>query len=123
MKSDIQHIDDIVLLVDTFYHKAFQEPILAPHFEGLDFEKHKPHMVAFWAFVLLDKHGYTTNVFEKHTHLKVGRVHFQKWVEIFHQTVDELFVGEKANDAKLRATTIGWTFGEKMEKLQTNIDE
>jgi len=112
---DISTIDDVTLLVDEFYNSAFKNEMLAPHFEGLNFEAHKPRMVAFWAFVLLDQPGYTTNVFDKHTHLHIGPEHFAEWVKLFHQTIDRLFSGEKANDAKLRASSIGWSFGEKMK--------
>lgn len=112
---DISSIEDVTLLVDEFYHRAFKNELLAPHFAGLDFEAHKPRMVAFWAFVLLDQPGYTTNVFDKHTHLHIGPEHFAVWVQIFHQTIDDLFLGEKASDAKLRASSIGWSFGEKMK--------
>lgn len=118
MKHDIQTPDDVALLVDEFYGKAFQDELLAPHFEGLDFPAHRPRMIAFWEFVLLDKAGYTTNVFDKHAHLNIGKEHFDRWVVIFHNTIDALFEGDKANDAKMRATTIGWTFGNKMENLK-----
>lgn len=123
MKSEILTIEDIELLVTTFYDRAFQNEKLAPHFMGMDFEAHKPRMIQFWAFVLLDQPGYTTNVFDKHTHLKIDKSHFTEWVTLFHQTVDDLFIGEKANDAKLRASTLGWTFGEKMNQLRSKENE
>lgn len=115
--NDIRNEADIALLVDTFYERVFANEMLAPFFAHLDFDAHKPKMIFFWSFVLLDKPGYTTNVFDKHIHMPLKREHFNAWVTLFHQTVDDLFAGEKANDAKLRATTLGWTFGEKMEKL------
>lgn len=118
--KEIENIEDVTLLVEAFYSKAFVDPKLSPHFEGMDFEAHKPKMIAFWAFVLLDQPGYTTNVFDKHTHLKIDSSHFNQWIKLFHAVVDEHFIGEKANDAKLRATTIGWTFGNKMEQLHKN---
>lgn len=118
IKGDITTHHDIERLVDAFYATAMYDPMLAPHFEGLNFEAHKPRMVAFWAFVLLGEPGYTTNVFDKHVHLKISRPHFDRWVELFCSTVDALFEGEKARDAKLRATTLGWTFAEKMRALR-----
>jgi hemoglobin len=117
-KHDIVTREDIVLLVEEFYGTAMHDELLAPHFEGLDFPAHKPRMVAFWAFVALEEPGYTTNVFDKHTHLTISKPHFDRWVEIFETTVDRLFEGEKANDVKFRAKTIGWTFAEKMRKLR-----
>lgn len=118
--DDIRNEEDITLLVETFYARVFANEILAPFFKELDFDQHKPKMIFFWSFVLLDKPGYTTNVFDKHTHMVLRKEHFNEWVRLFHQTVDDLFEGEKANDAKFRASTLGWTFGEKMEKLHHN---
>lgn len=112
---DIESIADIERLVVEFYKLAFSNDLLAPHFEGMDFEHHKPRMVAFWAFVALDVPGYTTNVMDKHRHLPIGPEHFKVWAALFHQTIDELFIGEKATLAKSRATAMGWAFGEKMK--------
>jgi hemoglobin len=113
-KHDIIDKADIVTLVDTFYSRVLENELLKPHFEGLDFEAHKPKMVHFWSFVLLSEPGYTTNVYDKHTHLHIDKTHFAEWLRLFKETVDDLFDGEKANDAKFRATTLAWTFGEKM---------
>ena len=113
--SDITTEHDIEVLVDQFYDAVVLDEILAPFFLRIDFTHHKPKMIDFWAFVLLDQPGYKTNVFDKHTHLHIGPEHFTEWVNLFHQTVDDLFEGDKANDSKLRASSIGWSFGEKMK--------
>jgi hemoglobin len=112
---DIESIADIELLVVEFYKRAFANEVLAPHFAHMNFEDHKPRMVAFWAFVVLDVPGYTTHVMDKHRHLPIGPAHFQEWVSLFHQTIDQLFTGEKAALAKTRASAMGWAFGEKMK--------
>ena len=113
-KHDIIDKTDITELVDQFYTKVLENEILKPHFKGLDFASHKPKMVHFWSFVLLNEPGYTTNVFDKHKHLHIDKTHFAEWLRLFNQTVDDLFDGEKANDVKSRATVLAWTFGEKM---------
>jgi hemoglobin len=117
IKKEINTHQDIVLLVDEFYASVLQDEILKPFFADLDFEHHKPGMIHFWSFVLLNEPGYTTNVFDKHVHMRLKDEHFDRWLSLFHQTVDRLFEGEKANDAKFRATTIGWTFKEKFKKM------
>ena len=33
--------------------------------------------------------------------------HFQRWVKIFTETIDELFRGDVAENAKLKATSVG----------------
>jgi hemoglobin len=117
IRKEINTHQDIVLLVDEFYSSVLQDEILKPFFADLDFEHHKPRMIHFWSFVLLNESGYTTNVFDKHVHMHLKDEHFDRWLSLFHQTVDRLFEGEKANDAKFRATTIGWTFKEKFKKM------
>jgi len=39
-------------------------------------------MFAFWNFILLDKAGYTGNVFDKHADLKFNEIHFDHWLYI-----------------------------------------
>ena len=116
MKHDIETEQDITLLVDVFYDAVLKHEGLAPFFSHLDFEKHKPKMVHFWSFVVLDKPGYTTNVFDKHVGMDLNQELFNEWVRLFHATVDEHFSGERANNIKLRASILGFTFGSKFSK-------
>lgn len=76
-----------------------------------------PHMLAFWEFVLLDKAGYTTNVFDKHVNLPLTENHFKIWLMTFEATVNGLFVGEKAQMAIQRAQTIGYSFQNKLKQM------
>jgi hemoglobin len=92
---------------------VLENALLAPFFAHLDFEKHKPRMIHFWSFVLLDEAGYTTNVFDKHAHMHLKDEHFDEWLGLFEATVNDLFEGPKASDAILRAKTIGFTFAAK----------
>ena len=109
----IENKNDIEQLVDTFYTAVLKDELLAPFFTRLNFVEHLPKMVHFWSFVLLDEPGYTTNVTEKHQHMKLNKDLFDRWVGLFHATVDQLFEGEKAQLAKERATVLGWTMGSK----------
>ena len=119
MKHDIESEQDIVFLVDVFYEAVLKHDRLAPFFSQLDFKKHKPKMVHFWAFVALDKPGYTTNVFDKHAGMALNQELFNEWVRLFHATVDEHFSGERANNIKLRASVLGFTFGSKFSQTDS----
>lgn len=114
MKHDITTQNDIVLLVDSFYDRVLRDEILSPFFQHIKFEHHKPRMVHFWSFVLLDEPGYTTNIFDKHRGMQLTLEAMNQWVTLFENTAGELFEGEKTNQAILRAKTIAWTFREKM---------
>lgn len=113
---NITNNEDVTLLVETFYGKVLQDELLKPFFVGMDFEAHKPKMIHFWAFVLLDEPNYKTNVTEKHLHMPLEQKHFDQWLALFNETLDELFDGEKAEMAKQRAATIAWTIGNKIKK-------
>ncbi len=117
VKSDIKNKKDIELMVKTFYTSLLTNEIIKPVFVNTDFEKHMPHMIAFWSFVLLDESGYTTNVFDKHIHLAIKKEHFAIWLEHFEKTVNNLFEAEKAEMAKQRAQTIAYTFEKKLEQI------
>jgi hemoglobin len=114
MLSDIAIHQDVERLVDKFYIAVMEDQILAPFFSHIDFTHHKPRMIHFWSFVLLDEPGYTTNIFDKHANMKLSREALQRWVELFEHSARQLFQGEKTEQAILRAKTIAWTFQEKM---------
>ena len=113
--KDITTTEDVQFLVDTFYGKVLENKELQPFFRHLDFEHHKPKMVHFWSFVLLDVSGYTTNVTEKHLNMPLKHEHFQLWLALFAETIDAHFEGEKATMAKERARVIAWTIESKIK--------
>jgi hemoglobin len=114
---DIKTSADVELLVKTFYGNLLQLDEIKPVFEGIDVEQHMPHMIAFWEFVLLDKEGYSTNVFDKHVNLPLKKEHFTLWLATFEETVRSLFAGEKTEMAIQRANTIGYSFQQKLKHM------
>lgn len=113
MKSDITNRKDIELLVNTFYDKVRNNPVLGYIFDDvakIDWENHLPKMYSFWASILLEEHSFSGNPMQKHIALsKITEMtdkEFSEWLHLFTVTVDELFVGEKANEAKVRAGNI-----------------
>lgn len=114
--NDISSKVDISLLVHKFYGKVLKDDQLSPFFKDLDFEVHMPKMIHFWSFALLNEPGYTTNVVEKHLHMPLQEAHFDRWLTLFNETIDEHFSGEIANQAKQRAQLIGWTIKSKIQR-------
>jgi len=111
---EIENAQDVHELVQTFYQKVLKDEILGPFFTRINFDDHLPKMEFFWRFVLLDESGYTTSVTDKHMHMRLTEEHFKRWLSLFNQTLDELFIGEKVSLAKQRAAIIGWTIQSKM---------
>lgn len=124
VKKDIQNREDIELLVNTFYDKIRTNAILGYIFNDvakLDWEHHLPRMYSFWASLLLDEQSFSGNPMAKHISLSrktaMTSKEFNEWVSLFHQTVDELFYGQRANEAKIRAKNIARTFLNKIESM------
>jgi hemoglobin len=115
MKQDINNREDVALLVNQFYNKIKQDDILGPIFIGMikDWDSHLDHLTTFWESSLFMtrtlNERYTGNPIE--THIKVDNYtghtinekHFGIWLNYWVQTIDELFLGEVADNAKRRA--------------------
>jgi len=67
-------------------------------------------MYSFWSTMLFRTATYKGRPWPKHTPLPVRQEHFERWVSLFCQTVDSLFTGPKASEAKSTALSIADTF-------------
>lgn len=114
---DITSRKDIEILVNRFYEKVQANPLLAPHFSHVNWEKHLPIMHSFWASMMLGEQSYRGNPFQKHVNLSIGREHFAEWLKLFIEVVDENFRGEKAEEIKTRAQQIAQVFQYKMNLI------
>lgn len=112
--TDITTPADVQLLIERFYTKVRADAVLAPHFQSVDWEHHTPVIINFWRMILLGEQVYMGNPLQKHLHLSLSKKDFDQWLFYFHQTVDENFSGEKAEEAKQRATSIAGVFRFKM---------
>lgn len=112
--TDIFTRKDIERLVNGFYEKVRADDLLAPVFSHIDWPHHLPVMYNFWSSILLGDMSYQGNPFQKHIHLPISRLHFERWLWLFHKTVDENFDGEVATEAKNRAQSIAGIFQHRM---------
>lgn len=118
--KQIQNRKDIQLLVDSFYDKVNHDPLLSPVFNekaAVNWEKHLPIMYDFWSTMLLGDKSYRGNPFMKHIPLPINKVHFERWMQLFLETVDQHFTGEVAEEAKARARSIAGVFQFKLEHI------
>ena len=116
--KDIMTSQDIKTLVNTFYKKVRNDEMLAPIFnERIQdrWPQHLEKMYAFWQTVLLNEKNYHGSPFPPHAQLPVNHYHFQRWLELFNETTDTLFAGEKADEAKWRAGKMAQMFKGKIE--------
>lgn len=121
MKHDITKPEHIRLMVNTFYNKVEADKLLGPVFNDVaqvDWDSHLPVMYSFWENLLLGTARYSGRPFPKHAPLPINPAHFMQWINLFEATVDELFAGEKAEEAKGRARAIALVFMGKMGFLK-----
>ncbi|HYI76195.1 MAG TPA: group III truncated hemoglobin, partial [Chryseolinea sp.] len=67
-----------------------------------------------WQTVLLNQNTYNGAPFLKHQALPIEQKHFERWLTLFHETVDALYSGSIASEAKYKAGKIGEVFQHKL---------
>ncbi|WP_369426419.1 group III truncated hemoglobin [Pontibacter anaerobius] len=82
--------------------------------------KHLETMYSFWQTVLLYEPTYQGRPGAKHIALPVGAEHFERWLVLFFTTIDELFTGKKAAEAKWRAEKMADMFASKIAYYKKN---
>ena len=113
MKKDIETIEDIKQLVDSFYEKVKVDEVIGYIFNDvvrMNWEIHLPVMYKFWENTLFYTGSYEGNPLELHKNIHqltpLTTLHFNQWTLLFNNSVDELFEGVNSNLAKQRALSI-----------------
>lgn len=121
-KKDISTREDIFLLVSSFYKKVRKDPVLGPFFNDAikDWDEHLHKLTTFWESSLFMtrklEHKYKGNPLEVHAKVdkdnnnSITELHFGLWLNLWFQTIDELFEGDYAENAKRRARKMGTFF-------------
>ena len=111
--TDITNKEDIMLLIDTFYDKVKKDLLIGHIFNEVakvDWDKHLPVMYDFWEMILFGSRSYKGDPMTKHIALSkktpLNEAHFEQWKKLFFETVDQLYSGSIANEAKSRASNI-----------------
>ena len=122
--ADIETRADCERLVRAFYSRALVDPIIGFLFTDvakLDLEAHVPRIASFWETILLGAQTYRGGAFRPHAalHQKVPlrAGHFERWLTLWRETVDELFDGPRAELAKAHAERVAHAFHSRLEEL------
>jgi hemoglobin len=124
MKADISNFEDIVLFVDSFYSKVNQDELIGPIFDAVitDWNPHLAKMYDFWNAVLFGVAGFKGNPFAMHAPLPLQKVHFERWLLLFEQTIDEHFSGALADETKKKAGMMAELFLSKLSYMRGGSD-
>lgn len=122
-KKEISQLEDVKLLVDEFYAKVRQDDLLKDIFEerlGDEWTAHLQNMYRFWQTLLLNEYTYSGSPSMKHMNLPIHQPHFDRWLALFHATIDQYFTGEKAEEAKVRAERMAMMFQAKLASYRNS---
>lgn len=122
-KQDITQLDDIKWMVDRFYSKIREDDLLKDIFNRIiqnRWDEHLEKMYRFWQTVLLDEHTYMGSPFVPHARLPVAEEHFERWLLLFNETVDEQFDGPNAKRAKWQGQRMAEMFLSKINYYKNN---
>ena len=113
-KRDIQSREDVFLLVSTFYTKVRNDETLGPFFSTIeDWNEHLDRLTTFWESSLFLQTKYYGDPLKAHVRAdkahqnKISELHFGIWLNLWFETITELFEGETAENAKRRARKMG----------------
>lgn len=108
--KEIENREDIGVLVNKFYAKVRKDDLLGPIFNTqIPNENWKEHLIKltdFWETNLFGIPKFKGSPSQKHVLVDknfdytISQVHFGKWLELWFETINELYVGEIADRAK-----------------------
>lgn len=125
-KHDIQTLEDVQLLVNKFYDKIKIDIQLGGIFWGAignHWDEHLEKMYRFWQTILLKESTYHGSPFRPHASMPLQAEHFDRWLQLFTLTVDEFFVGNIAETAKLQANSMATMFFKRIEMKRESPDK
>jgi hemoglobin len=111
---DLDHEDEVREMVRRFYVDVAQDHLLGPVFNDVaqvDWSEHLPKLTAFWCRALFGSPGYTGNPLRAHVAVHERQAftpaHFERWLELFEETIVLGWVGPYADRALQVARNVG----------------
>ena len=111
---DLIDRDEVEEMVKRFYGDVAQDELLGHYFNDVakvDWYAHIPKLVDFWCRMLFSTPGYSGNPMREHIriHALEAFTHeaFQRWLELFQETIDMGWEGPNCDFIKQRAVYIG----------------
>lgn len=110
---DLDDPTEVAELVCRFYADVDRDDLLGPVFNDVakvDWSEHLPKLTAFWCRALFGTAGYAGNPFRAHRLIHEREAftaaHFERWLSLFHETVDAGWQGPNAEKVKVLAANV-----------------
>jgi hemoglobin len=107
-------IEEIEEMVHRFYARVQEDDLLGPVFNEriVSWPPHLERMVLFWRAVLRSERTFTASPRggPHALHRSIGelsRAHFERWLALFAEVVDEVYEPRAAEEVKQAAANIG----------------
>lgn len=120
--KNLESREDIELLVNSFYDKVVKDEVIGFFFKDIvhvDFKKHLPKMYSFWESILFGQMSYKGNPMAVHFPINqleaMEKKHFEQWLKLWKQTIEENFTGLNASMAITKSENIANLMSYKME--------
>ena len=105
-EPDLDEPSEIAEMLRRFYQDVAQDDLLGPIFNDVaqvDWAEHLPKLTAFWCRALLGVEGYVGNPFRAHAMVHESSpftpAHFERWLELFSETIETGWSGPNARRA------------------------
>lgn len=106
VRGDLDSEAEVAEMVRRFYVDVAQDDLLGPIFNTVarvDWSSHLPKMTQFWCRTLFGSSGYEGNPLRAHARVHLlapfNEAHFQRWLSLFHETVELGWAGPTATRA------------------------
>lgn len=122
-KAPLSNRNELEALLNQFYKKVRADQLIGPIFDDVakvNWEIHLPKIYDFWDSLLFGASNYKGRPFPPHIPLNLKAEHFQRWLKLFFETVDENHQGLKADEIKVRALHIGRTFLSNIQAIESS---
>ncbi len=108
--NDITNREDVGVMVHAFYGKIRENEMLGPIFNGHitdeQWPTHLSKLTDFWESNLFGVRTFRGSPSAKHVNVDknlnytISQNHFAQWLQLWFETIDELYEGELATNAK-----------------------
>lgn len=121
--------ENLETLVTLFYHGAMKDDQIGHYFllelgtdiTNYEWVKHIDILIDFWAKVFLDDPLYNSDPYGPHfTIVGLNSDDFTRWVELFSQTADKVYVAEIANEFKEKGIAYSKEFMSRLKMSTQN---
>jgi hemoglobin len=126
---DLEDRAAVAEMVVRFYRLVAMDDLLGPMFNDVakvDWSEHLPKLTDFWCRMLFAIPGYEGNPYRAHQRVHALRpftaAHFERWLDLFHETIDAGWAGPNVERAKAFAAKVARVHSQQLVGTAVELD-